>query len=304
MASESRNQTDKPKQELSVIYMLNRNITSFEALKISPNCSSIILDQNCITDFVGLPDLQRLTQLSLDSNQIRSFKGCKLLPSLRWISLKNSPIASNVHFKLMCLIAFGPQLASINAEQIPKSVRLVATTLRDDLFPQLEQGAIISKLKPLRLVDIDTETPTEPDSALVDKSIGLTPYTTPRDKAYAKSLRSKPVEPSISLAAICNRFLGTRMEISGLILDDIASKFEALKSEFTEEKYFQEEKSDDGNQSENDAAPEEEDGGSKENQTEETTPEVSEETVVNADVDEGVQVDGSGSLIEPTECVD
>ena len=120
-------------------------------------CFKIDLSCNLIEDFSGLPELPKLTQLNLDDNPIQSFKGCMVLPKLHWISLKNAPISRSVHLKLMCVIAFGSQVATVNNEKVPNVVRERADALRKKALPLLQQGKVITSLKPLKCVSTREE---------------------------------------------------------------------------------------------------------------------------------------------------
>jgi hypothetical protein len=111
-----------------------QGLTDFSSLTY-PNVSrSLDLHSNHITSFVGFPQLLSLTQLSLDSNPITSYQGCQLLPSLRWLSLRGTPISRNFDFKLMCLVAFGSQIVSINSETITPALKKRAEVLKSELF--------------------------------------------------------------------------------------------------------------------------------------------------------------------------
>ena len=190
----------------SNVSQIHKKIKSFADVKIKPNCARIDLSRNLIEDFRGLPSLPVLSQLNLDNNPVRSFEGCVNLPKLRWLSMKNTPLTRNIHFKTMCLVAFGGQLATINNEQIPDAFRKQADTLRDSLFPQLQKGMIISSLKPLRLIDMNKSQCVVPEEDLIQASQKVG-WTSPVIKAKNRRMRFRYVSMKPSVAALCDELL-------------------------------------------------------------------------------------------------
>jgi hypothetical protein len=136
--------------------LTHQKISSFQSLtsefRVSPEVLQLNLSFNRIVNFVGLSSaFTRLTRLHVDDNPIHSFEGCLTLPSLNSLSLRNTPISLYRHFKLMCLVAFGDGLASINGDVIPARHREDAAGVRDAASPQLRTGSVIIRLQPLRM---------------------------------------------------------------------------------------------------------------------------------------------------------
>lgn len=196
---------EKPviKDRKSAISSVQKRIKSFEDVKIKSNCSAIDLSSNRIQNFTGLSSLPSLSQLNLDGNPIKSFEGCPDLPHLKWVSMKNSPLSRNIYFKLMCVVAFGNQLTTINNEKVQDCYRKQADALRDLLLPELRAGRLITNLKPLRMIDTNESCRVVPDIELVSASANVT-YTTPHMMTKLMTMQSAPVAAPPSVALLCD----------------------------------------------------------------------------------------------------
>jgi hypothetical protein len=221
-----------------------KNIKSFRELDIDLDSVYINLSCNTLTNFVGLTPFSRLTQLILDNNPIRSFHGCRILRKLGWLSLRNTPISVNIHFKLMCLVAFGTSLISINSESVPDQLKHDALELRDALFPHLQDGKVISRLRPLSLLDMSHRgghVVVCPSTGLIDAAAKVAGYLGPSERRMLQTLKEpKFTPPRPSTAAILQDFISKRPRFFGA--DGLPAKFVAqfvqraasLREEFTE----------------------------------------------------------------------
>ena len=131
-----------------------RGIVSFADLNLPENTSIIELEGNKITSFDGFPNREfaNLHLLNLEGNPIRSFKGAVPLAGLKWISLRFTPLSLCQHLKLMCLIVFGNQIATINNEPVTNQMRATANVLRPMCFEQLQNGMLLHSLNPVKFV--------------------------------------------------------------------------------------------------------------------------------------------------------
>lgn len=163
----------------STVLIQNKKISSFSDVKIKNNCLSIDLSLNRLTDFFGIPsNLSCLSTLILDNNQIRSFRGVQSpnsYPKLRYLSMKKNPISRSIYLKVMCLVAFGDQLITINEEKINDKQRETANEMRECLFPELKEGKILANLRPLRIVDMTSDEKLE--HSYIEPSQELIDYT-------------------------------------------------------------------------------------------------------------------------------
>ena len=198
----------------STVSFVEKRIKSFEDVKIKANCSAIDLSSNRIQNFTGLSSLSLLSQLNLDGNPIKSFEGCPNLPHLKWISMKNSPLSRNLYFKLMCIVAFGNQLTTINNEKVQDCYRKQADALRELLLPELRAGRLITNLKPLRMIDTKESCRVAPDAELVSASANVT-YTTPHMMTKLMTMQSVPVAADPSVALLCDVLVAKR-DLSGI----------------------------------------------------------------------------------------
>jgi hypothetical protein len=227
--------------------LLNHNLSLFPPIS-RPHITFLDLTGNLITDFVGLPPLRHLTQLILDGNRVHSFKGCCRLPNLLWLSLRGNPITRSVHFKLMCLIAFGDQLISVNAEKIPEQFKIGAKDLNAALFPELVAGKVISRLRPLTLIDMTQPTPqvmVAKEEEIVSAATKVTGYLSPADHRKYQARRTGPAAPPPpSLAALCEDFVSPAPTLVTQLPDEfvqsVAGQVAAIRKRFSV--YTEEEK--------------------------------------------------------------
>jgi hypothetical protein len=204
---------------------IGQGLTSFEELTIQSDCRTIDLSSNRLTSFLGLHQLPSLTHLVVDSNPIVSFQGCQLFPALRWISLRGTPISRNVHCKLMCLVAFGCQIESFNGEKLSQALKKQATLLRAELFCELQKGRVITRLSPLRLLDMaeGQPRPASPPARLVESISKLT-YTDPYLRDIVRSMTHRPHLPRPTVATLCHDILEPNPQLTSL-RSDLVRKF-------------------------------------------------------------------------------
>ena len=157
LSPETAKNLKSKKKPRPIIDFVSENYESFKQIEIDPETQSIDLTDNFIENFIGLPFLKYLTNLNLDDNPIISFEGAIQLPCLKWLSMKNTPLSRNKFFRIICIIAFGPQLSTINNEPVTKSMRQKAEVLKKPLIPYLKKGFVISSLNPLRLSNFRLE---------------------------------------------------------------------------------------------------------------------------------------------------
>ena len=136
----------------SHVHQRNRGIKSFADMTLPASTTVIEVENNKITDFCGLPDLKKLRLLNLEGNPIRSFKGSGPIGSLKWVSLRFTPLSICQHLKVMCLIVFGNQIATINNEPVTNQMRATAGALRKRCLEKLQSGMILHSLNPLKFV--------------------------------------------------------------------------------------------------------------------------------------------------------
>lgn len=198
----------------------NSSLTSFDQLKMKKEdwdaCFKMDLSGNRIRDFTDLPEMPKLTQLNLNDNPVVSFEGCRELPRLYWISLRNTPISRNVHFKLMCLIAFGNQLATINEEKVSNGLRTRANALRSRMLPLLQQGKVIAALNPLKWVDT-RETVTNEVS----------------------NVKEKTEKQKLSVAAICERYLESDIQLPNDVLQQALQEIDEIRNTYGGSDFFE-----------------------------------------------------------------
>jgi hypothetical protein len=206
----------------------HKGIKSLSDVKIRSDCSVMDLSDNKIRSFEGLPDLPLLVQLNLDRNPIRSFEGCRVLPELRWLSVKGSPVSHSQHFKLMCLVSFGPQLKYVNSEKIPEVCKKQADELREVLLPALQEGQILVNLKPLRLLDAQARCPVQASDELLNASISVG-FTEPRIKELTEGMKMRYLTARPSVAALCDRILATSF-IPSRLATEICQKIADLRN--------------------------------------------------------------------------
>jgi hypothetical protein len=221
-----------------------KNTRWFCEVDIDRDSVFINLSSNILTNFVGLTLFDHLTQLILDSNPIRSFQGCLALPKLGWLSLRNTPISRNINFKLMCLVAFGPSLISINNDKVPQQLKDDASELQDALFPHLQAGKVISRLKPLTLLDMAQRgghVVACPSTGLIDAAAKISGYLGPPERRMLQTLKEpRPAPPRPSTAAILQDFISKRPRLfnaNGLpakFVVQFVQRAASLREEFTE----------------------------------------------------------------------
>lgn len=227
----------KPKEEkvhlnlTSIVSVVQKRIKSFEDVKIKSNCSAIDLSANRIQNFTGLFSLSLLSQLNLDGNPLKSFEGCPDLPRLKWISMKNSPLSRNMYFKLMCVVAFGNQLTTINNEKVQDCYKKQANALRNLLLPELRAGRLITNLKPLRMIDTNESCHVVPDTDLVTASANVT-YTTPHMMTKIMTMYNAPVVAEPSVAVLCDFFVakGSVENVPKSVIQEMKRKLAQMKS--------------------------------------------------------------------------
>lgn len=202
-----------------------KQIFSFNDIHISKYCSSIIIKGKRIQNFVGLPAIENLTILNLDSNPIKNFKGAPRLPSLRWLSIRNTPISRSEYFKLMCLVAFGTNIVTINDMKAPQKCKEQALIIEKDLLPELQKGRIITNLKPLRLIDTDSSDRVSPRHGLMAATLKMG-YNAPSDKEYTEAFirPDRCPAPVPSVAVICEE-IAAREDEECYLPSDVVSTF-------------------------------------------------------------------------------
>lgn len=147
----SRN-TSRTNNEIKVFTVQSEEagITKFTQIKIPNNTLIIRLKGNNIRNFADLPRLPQLRSLFLDKNPIDSFAGVRYQPVLKHLSLKFTPLTKNPYFNMLCVIAFGSQLVTINNESVNQHLVNHAEKMKDLIRPKLRKGYLISNLEPLK----------------------------------------------------------------------------------------------------------------------------------------------------------
>jgi hypothetical protein len=217
-------------------------------IEILPECVYINVTSNHITSFRGLPERDHLTQLILDNNPIRSFEGCVPLPRLAWLSLRNTPVSRNLYCKLMCLAAFGTTINTINNEKVPLQLKSDAGILQEPLFPHLQAGKVISRLKPLNLVDMKHsggQAVLCHDRELIDAAAKISGYLAPVDRRLIHTLKEpRHALPRPSTAAILQDFIAKKPRLfkADALPREFVAQFSerttALREEFTEAEIY------------------------------------------------------------------
>jgi hypothetical protein len=192
------------KLSLKSIILSGQKLRTLAGLAIPDVCESLDLSGNRLTNFRGLQALPRLTLLVLDDNPIKSFAEVVPLPRLRWLSLKRADICRSIYFRLMCVVAFGNQLTTLNDRQVTPQEKTQAEWLRETLLPELQAGSIIWKLNPLRLINLKENSTSNPNTELIEASIHprVAQYLTPRVIDIVEGLKSGKTGERISIAQI------------------------------------------------------------------------------------------------------
>jgi hypothetical protein len=110
----------------------------------------------------------------------------------------------------MCLVAFGEQLMSINGDHVPPQFTREAKDLKGSLRPELAAGKIVSRLRPLALVDM---APSDPQFVehVDDELLSATSKVrdlSPADQRELERLRVVPRPPRASVATVCSGLMG------------------------------------------------------------------------------------------------
>ncbi|OHT04706.1 hypothetical protein TRFO_27709 [Tritrichomonas foetus] len=146
----------KPTKKFVTLNFSNSNIQTFESISFPENLFTLNLSNNEISDFTGLPAIETLRELIIDGNPIDSLIGAQFLPNLKYLSLKRSKIIRYSHFKIMCLIAFGSQIQTINDERINDRLRSISDNLRPKTLQKILKGYFIVRTNPLKLQKINS----------------------------------------------------------------------------------------------------------------------------------------------------
>jgi hypothetical protein len=125
----------------------------------------------------------------------------------------------------MCLVAFGGQLESFNGEKLPIALKKQAKLLRAELFCELHSGHVITRLSPLRLLDMtqDEPRPTSPSARLVETTSKLT-YADPYLRDIIQSMTQVPQLPRHTVATLCHDILDPNPRLT-CIRRDVVQKF-------------------------------------------------------------------------------
>lgn len=229
----------------------------------------IDLTHNRLVNFVGMNNLPHLTSLTLDDNCIRSFKGADYCKSLQWVSMQKCPISKNSNFKLMVLVVFDNiqehvdyrgnksytgSILSINNSQISNKLREQAFKLAPTLRPLLLEGKVISSLKPLRLVDNETDNEedkvVEPNEELFETATRLTtilPSIADKILTRTRLLSQMREKPKPSIAVICNEVVASEdmsVFVPDSIVRDIATRLSDLRKQYEQPAATEEEEED------------------------------------------------------------
>jgi hypothetical protein len=204
-------------------------IRTFDGLPVSHVCQSLNLSDNKLSNFEGMRSWPHLAILYLDDNPIKSFAGILPLPRLHWLSLRRADICRSKYFRLMCVVAFGPQLRTLNDRSVTPQEHAQAGFLRESLLPELRAGRIVSKLSPLRLISLKENSRQTPNTGLLDASIAppLLPYATPRVLDIVQGLKSARVGERRSIAQIAAGIIAGTLNIAtatrARLIDGIAA---------------------------------------------------------------------------------
>lgn len=202
---------DKKKHKFINLDLKSKYITSFSSNRIKLDATTINLSNNNIVNFEGMKVYSRMISLNLDNNPIRSFKGCVSQPHMKKISMRRSPITRNPYFKLMCVIAFGSQLNTINDDTIYPDLKTQAEKLAKNLRGYLYEGKVLTNIYPLRLIDNEILDDTQervvlPDKNLLEATQQLV-FPTPVIRDSIKDYDRKIQPPAPSVAVILNELL-------------------------------------------------------------------------------------------------
>ena len=134
----------------------NQNLTDFPPFEVISSYDSLDFSNNPISILKNLPILPLVEEIDLSNTNIVSFYGAKKQPSLNSIRLKNTPISNYPGIKVMCIVAFGYWLKTVDDEPITASEQQIAQKIGPRLHPLLESGWILTSLEPPRIIHFKT----------------------------------------------------------------------------------------------------------------------------------------------------
>jgi hypothetical protein len=176
-------------------------VSSFARIPFPAALTVLELDGSKITNFEGIPWMPRLLNMSLNSTRLSSFKGAFQLPSLSWVSYRRTPLSRSIYHKLMCLIAFGPHVATINEEQVSNELKRRGDALRAPCASWLHEGYLMSSLVPLR-------------------------FSTPKPSSQPQNVES-------SVATLCEEFVTGKRQSPDDALNAFKNEIDTLRERFS-----------------------------------------------------------------------
>jgi hypothetical protein len=138
------------------LFLSRQNRTTFRYRGSLDQVTALSFDHNPIPSFAGLPDLPNLRRLTVDHTNLSSFEHAPRLPSLEYLSMRGTRLENLQFARVMCAIAFGPQLEIVNGQPFSAADVKLARRLAPTVEPRLRQGWILTSTNPLRMLNIRT----------------------------------------------------------------------------------------------------------------------------------------------------
>ncbi|KAJ4461891.1 putative PAS domain S-box protein [Paratrimastix pyriformis] len=127
---------------LGTLVLSRKNITTLAGLseKNLADLKILYLQDNQLTNLEGLGVLSQLQELHLEHNKIASLLFVQQQPHLKAVYLEGNPIAEHPHYRLMCLVAFGPRLTSVDGKPLTMLERNEAAIFAPMIQSSLYEG--------------------------------------------------------------------------------------------------------------------------------------------------------------------